>query len=247
MPSSLDFVHSGSNEQFMDALIEEIYQHPALHHPYLERLANGRLPNVKEALKDYAHQYSYYSDLFTKYLDEVISKLDNQEHKDTILENLEEELGDKNSNKLEERPHVEIFADFKRQLGVTDEYEEDNTPCHTAIIWRDLFLQKCQSELDGIGLGAIGVATEFIVPSIYPYFIRAIEDHTDLGKKGSLFFELHVECDDGHGDDIVRVTTEVAQDVSKREAIRFGALSALNLRKSFWDAMLARAMVMQAA
>ena len=247
MPQSLDYLHSGSAEQFIDALVEEVFQHKALHHPYLQRLAQGRLPNVEMALRDYSHQYSFYSNGFTTYLDHVISKLDSKEHRDALLENLVEEQGDPNAEELEKRPHVEIFADFKRQIGADDAFIQQNPPCTTALIWHELFLQKCASQVDGVGLGAIGLATEYIVPTIYPYFIKAIEEHTDLGERGSLFFRLHVECDEEHGDDVVEVTQAIAADVSKREAIRFGALSALNLRSAFWDAMLARALAMPAA
>ena len=82
MPNSLDYIYSGTADQFVVQLIEEVYCHEALNHPYLERLSNGRLPNVQEALKDYAHQYSIYSDWFVPYLDAVINNLDRQDHKD---------------------------------------------------------------------------------------------------------------------------------------------------------------------
>ncbi len=246
MPTSLDYIYSGTNEQFIDQLIEEVYRHSALNHPYLERLANGRLPDVPGALRDYAHQYSIYSDWFVKYLDAVIGNLESQAHRDKLLENVEEENGNPNSSELVDQPHVKIFADFKRQIGVTDEFAAGHPISQTALIWRDLFLQKCKSDVNGVGLGAIGLATEFIVPRIYPYIIESIERHTDLGQQGSLFFRIHVECDAEHGDDVVEVTTDVASDISTREAIRFGALSALNLRHAFWDSQLARAMQMKA-
>ena len=247
MPSSLDYIHSGTAEQFIDALTEEVFQHPAVHHPYLERLSNGRLPNVDAALRDYAHHYRAYSSGFVGYLDAVIGKLENPEHREVILENLEEEQGDPTSNKLEERPHVEIFADFARRVGADEEFAASNSPCDTALIWRDLFDQKCKSEIAGVGLGAMGLATEYIVPTVYPYFVKAIDEHSSFDAETSLFFRLHVECDDGHGEDIARVTKEVAEDVTQRESIRFGTLSALNLRAAFWDAMLSRAMAMHPA
>ena len=115
------------------------------------------------------------------------------------------------------------------------------TPCTTVLLWRDLFLQKCHSEIRGVGLAAIGLGTEFIISRIYPGIISAIENHTDLGSDGSLFFRLHVECDDNHAEVVKNITVEVAEDMTTREAIRFGVFSSLNLRKAFWDTQLARA------
>ena len=109
-------------------------------------------------------------------------------------------------------------------------------------MWRDLFLQKCRSPIPGVGIAAIGLGTEYIISTIYPHIVKAIENHTDLGTDGSLFFRIHIECDDGHAETTRQITREVAEDLSTREAIRFGVFSSLNLRKAFWDAQLARAL-----
>ena len=168
----------------------------------------------------------------------------NENHKELIRENLLEE-GDPMAVELEDKPHVEIFADFKARIGVNDQYLASNEICDTVRFWAETFLSCCKNERNGCGLGAIGIATEFIVPEIYQHFIAAIEKHSTFDDKASLFFRLHVDCDDGHGQDLVNVITDVAAEPSEREAIRFGTLLALNLRSSFWDAMLARALTMR--
>ena len=131
---------------------------------------------------------------------------------------------------------------FKDQIGADQNYCQSNSPCTTVLLWRDLFLQKCKSNIPGVGLAAIGMGTEYIISTIYPNIIEAIENHTDLGKEGSLFFRLHVDCDDNHAEVVRKITEEIAEDISTREAIRFGVFSSLNLRKAFWDTQLARAM-----
>ena len=242
--NSIDYLNTGSADDFVDALLVEVETHRAITHPYLVRMRRGLFPDMKEALKDYAHQYSFYSRGFVSYLTSVIDRLPNDDHKEAIRENLEEEQGDPNSEKLEERPHVEIFNHFKKCVGADEAYCESTPPSSTVEIWSRLFQEKCDSDRLGIGLGAIGLATENIVPDIYPYIIEGIENHTDLGEDASLFFNLHVECDDGHGEDLVNVTKDIANDLTTREAIRFGAISALNLRAAFWDSQLARAFQM---
>lgn len=241
MQSSLLLTKEGSAEAFIESLIDEIMLHPAIHHPYLTRLSMGRLPNMEQALREYAFQYSIYSDWFVQYLDAVIANLKSPAHVESLLENLEEEKGDPNAERMEERPHVEIFADFKKRIGIDDAFTSSHAPSTTVLIWRDLFLQKCRSEIPGVGLGAIGLATEFIVPHVYTYLIDAIDKHTKFEREASLFFRLHVECDAEHADEIVDVTTDLAKDVETREGIRFGVFSALNLRRAFWDSQLAAA------
>ena len=245
MTASMHLIHEGSASEFVKALLQEVEAHPALNHEYLNRLSTGELPNIDDALRDYAFNYSSYSDKFVEYLDAVITGIKNKKHQELIRENLLEEEGDPMAVELEDKPHVEIFADFKARIGINDQYLASNEICDTVQFWAETFLSCCKNKRNGCGLGAIGIATEFIVPEIYQHFIDAIEKHSTFDDKASLFFRLHVDCDDGHGQDLVNVITDVAAEPSEREAIRFGTLLALNLRSAFWDAMLARALAME--
>ena len=239
--ASINLLHSGSAEEFVAALKTEINDHSALSHPLLEQLAAGRFPDTRAVLRDYAHQYSFYSQWFTQYLEGAISTLDNPEHVALLMENMEEEKGIPGSSDKAALPHVEIYQLFKHEVGATREYCQANPPCTTVLLWRDLFLQKCSSRIKGVGVAAIGLATEGIISTIYPYIIKAIKEHTDLGEDASLFFDLHVDCDDGHSEAVEQIIIDLAGDPGTREAIRFGVFSSLNLRQAFWDAQLARA------
>lgn len=238
--TSLDLLNAGAANEFVELLLEEIRSHTALNHPYLVGLANGRF-NTPEVIKDYAHQYSFYSSFFVDYLDGVIKALEKQEHKDALIENIEEEKGDPEASELAEKPHVEIFTHFKRTIGIDLVYEEANPPSTTTLLWRDLFLQKCRSTIPGVGIGAIGIATENIVPHVYKYIAEAIEQHTSYPADASFFFRLHMQCDEEHAQNLIDVTKEIAEDIHTREAIRFGVFSSLNLRNAFWDSQYARA------
>jgi len=245
MTASINLIHEGSASEFVTALLQEVESHSALNHEYLKRLSTGELPNIDAVLRDYAFNYSFYSDKFVEYLDAVIAGMKNENHKELIRENLLEEEGDPMAVELKDKPHVEIFADFKTRIGVNDQYLASNEICDTVRFWSETFMSCCKNEKNGCGLGAIGIATEFIVPEIYQHFIDAIEQHSTFDDDASLFFRLHVDCDDGHGEDLVNVIKDVAVDPSEREAIRFGTLLALNLRSAFWDSMLARAFAME--
>lgn len=238
--NSIDFLNTGTASEFVDALRVEVLQHPAVNHQFLYRLRHGLFSDMEAVLRDYAHQYSFYSRNFVSYLQSVIDNLPTQEQKTMLMENLIEEQGNPESSDLAERPHVEIFNHFKRIVRADDDYAAQTPPSATVAIWARLFDEKCQSGQMGIGLGAIGLATENIVPVFYPFIADGIDHHTSLGEEASLFFRLHVDCDDGHGEDLVEITKQIAEDPHNREAIRFGTISALNLRAAFWDSQLAR-------
>lgn len=241
LKSSLDYLYAGDAVDFVEALKLEIAAHPCLHHAFLTDLSAGKFNDTSAVLRDYAHQYSFYSEWFTRYLQGVINTLKDPAHVELLLHNMEEERGIPGSSKKEELPHVEIYRLFKTEVGVTEDYARQNPACTTASLWRELFLQKCSSDIEGVGIAAIGLATEGIISTIYPYIIDAIERHTQLSDDASLFFKLHVDCDDGHSEAMEKIIIDIAQNPATREAIRFGVFSSLNLRSAFWDAQYARA------
>lgn len=240
-PASWELLYEGSAEDFVEALCADAFAHPAVNHPYLDRLARGDLPDIGSAIRDYCHQYYFYSAQFPAYLEGVIAGLQSAAHKKVLIDNLEEERGLGASANPEHIPHTELFQRFRRAAGVSPEYEAATPACATALVWRDLFLQKCHSRQPGVGLGAIGIATEMMVSTIYRYLQRAVSTHTAMRPDDYVFLTLHLDCDDGHAADLKQISIEMAETPEAREALRFGVLSSLNLRNAFWDVMLARA------
>lgn len=239
---SWQYLYRGSAECFIDALCADARQHPAVHHPYLQRLAEGALPDLPWAIRDYCHQYHTYSAGFTDYLTAAIQGLASARHQRVLRQNLAEELGQADPANPEGAPHTELFQRFRRAAGVTPEYDAATAPCTTVTVWRDLFLQKCRSAQPGVAIGAIGIGTELIVSSIYRFLHQAVTRHLSMAPADYLFLTLHLDCDDDHAAQLRAVSIELAEDDSLREALRFGVLSSLNLRHAFWDVMLARAM-----
>lgn len=238
---SWKLLSTGTAKQFVESLCHEALNHEAANHRYLKMIAGGEFPNMKAVLRDYAFQYSFYSREFPNYVEGVIGSLVQEKHREAILENLEEEKGIPGSTDLAKMPHVQLFGVFRKAIGVNEEYVKNTKPCVTALVWRDLFLQKCQSRQVGVSIGALGIATEFIVPTVYGYLLEGIKK-TDLKPDDYFFFTLHADCDTHHAEDINHILVDLAEDLDSRETIRFGVHSALNLRKAFWDVMLARAM-----
>lgn len=229
-----------SPAQFVNELRERVLSHKAVRHPFLQKLSTGDFKKIDDVIRDYSHQYSFYSQWFPEYVQSVIDTTDDPLIIHPLAENLAEELGtdDADENNV---PHTELYKMFKKDIGIDAEFENQNPMCLTVSLWRELFLQKCKSKSTAVGVSAVGLATEFIVPHFYPYIIDALEKHSSFPNKCSFFFRLHVECDEGHAEEAIEVATYLAEDNINREAMTFGAISALNLRNAFLDNQLNRA------
>ena len=229
-------------------LLGEAKAHRALHHPYLAALANGTLTDPLGALQRFTAEYAVYTSSFQNYLLLCMSKLESQKHRSILLENLCEESGMIEADELAELvaigirpewvqgvPHPEMFARFRRALGAaeirdTGEIAED---------WKSLFMAQLSQASAAEALGALGLGTESIVKHFYRPLIAAIQNHTDLQRRDYVFFELHAEIDDEHGELMLNIASDlVAANPNHAEAMRRGMQKALSLRSLFCDRML---------
>lgn len=229
-------------------LLGEAEAHRALHHPYLDALENGTLPDPVGALRRFTAEYAVYTKSFQNYLLLCMSKLEEQKHRSILLENLCEESGMIEEEELEELealgiraewvqgvPHPEMFARFREALEAT------HTPDTGDIAkdWKELFVAQLTHAGAAEALGALGLGTESIVKHFYRPLIRAIRNLTDLARQDYVFFELHAELDDEHGELMLEIAAElIEQDPANGEAMRRGMHKALGLRSLFCDRML---------
>lgn len=238
----------------MEHLVQEALQHRAVNHPYLKALANGEFENMEIVLKDFASQYGNYSAWFPRYLTSVISKLENPEFRNHLLDNLSEESGHLHEEDMvavrelgikdewvQGIPHPQLFKNFQKAMGV----DLTSEPGIEVEIWRESFLALIQGGSATSAVGAIGLGTESIVKFIYRDIIKAIEMHTNLTLEDYVFFPLHTEVDDEHGLILLDIAQKMASESKEAEReLRKGMLKSLNLRAAFWDDMFVRAKVL---
>ncbi|MDM3870199.1 iron-containing redox enzyme family protein [Porticoccus sp. W117] len=234
-------------EAFIQRLQTEALESLAVKHPYLQAIANGDFANMESALKDFACQYGHYTARFTQYVSAVISNACHEAHKAILTENLEEELGNAHDVDLPpeilatiaDEPHTRLFKRFQKAIGVDERYSRQTPSCDAGSDWAKQFLQLCGTN-QYVGIGAIGIGTEFIVSAIYRQILQGITEYTSLQPEQHVFFDLHSECDDEHAEQITRITTDLLNEPGAAEQIEYGARQALALRTAFWDAMLER-------
>ena len=234
----------------IENLVQEAQNHKAVHHPYLIALKNGSFSDPCMAIKDFSVQYAGYTSWFPKFLTAAISKMNDPSHRMHLLDNLNEECGNIDSEEIELLKklgikedwvqgisHPELFKRFKLSLDIDPESEI----CEAVEMWREMFLNVLYNGSEAEVIGAIGIGTESIVKHIYKHITLGIQTHTNLQKYDYVFFELHSEIDDAHGEIMIQIAKEmVKKNPNDYYAIRKGMLKALNLRVMFWDMMYER-------
>lgn len=233
---------------FLKKMSVDVLESRAVKHPYLTAMSEGTLPNIEWALQDFAFQYGLYSRKFIHYLSAVIENLDKPEHKEILRGNLAEEQGNVHDIDLPTdvlasiagQPHTLLYRRFQESLGIDKHYRETTPQCQAALLWSQQFLHLCQTN-KYVGIGAIGIGTEFIVSSIYRQILECIKAHSDLTITQRIFFDLHSDCDEEHAAQILLIAEDLAIDTAACEQIEYGVNMAITMRSLFWDKMLERA------
>ena len=95
---------SGSQAKaFLSQLENEVAEHPALNHPFLQRFASEQLG--REHLTDFAIQHYMYSRFFVRNLAAVVSNVPDERARSLLIENMYEEVGEP----LKQRDRAYVF------------------------------------------------------------------------------------------------------------------------------------------
>jgi len=237
---------------YLEQLIEESHRHPAMTHPWLRAIGSGELPDTAWALRDYAWHYHGYSAWFPRYLRAVIRRLDREDHRRLLEQNLSEEKGDldpEDHAALREVgiepesvvgiPHSVLFKRFCLAAGLDASTLAE--PREATVRWRTKFLTLLRGASPAAAVGALGLGTESIVKHIYPPILEGIKRVRTFQRRDYVFFELHCLVDDQHQQDLFDVGCTLARTERGRRDLRMGMLAALDLRREFWDHLYERA------
>ncbi len=238
---------AGGSATFVDRLTAEAVESSAVEHPYLQSLVDGSLPQMNAALKDFAFQYGLYSRHFIKYVAAVSEQLADEQHRQILKNNIAEEQGDTHDVELPDDvlaeidglSHRALYARFTNALGMHQSFDQATDEC-PGRIWSEQFLNLC-GDKPNVGIGAIGIGTEFIVSRVFTKILDSLKSHSRLSVSQRVFFELHSVCDDHHADELLTITRALAIDKVAREEIAHGVRTAIKLRSRFWDQLLLRA------
>jgi hypothetical protein len=194
-----------------------------LRHSFLRCFEGGEFLNMTDAASVFALNHYVYSKNFIDYLRTVAAKIDSEEIKRPILENIDEEKGNYEAADMDTLstmgiaeewynriPHKLLSQRFFESLGIDPaaipvvesedgalvESEDDGPGELFTKFMLNLYGESnvCES------LAVIGFAIEESVSRLYEFIWNGLRDHTPLSGDQIVFFPLHILIDDGHAD-----------------------------------------------
>jgi pyrroloquinoline quinone (PQQ) biosynthesis protein C len=221
------------------SLLPEAWVHRLDRTAFLTRCRDGSV--TRDELYSYVRQQCHYSRHFTRYLSALLANIVNDEDRRELVQNLFEEMG---LGAFGSVPHSKIYADMMRQMGVR---LEDEPPLGATQELIATMLECAGSCRPMVGLGALCLGAEAIVPHLYSTVVHAFEA---LGEPRAhlTFFDIHIEGDDEHAITMRRIILrEIERDPSSRVDLEYGAARAIAARVAFFHALSERTTLQRAS
>lgn len=218
-------------ELFLQRLEAEVRSHPALHHPFLRRFAEGGLRRIQ--LWAFGLQHYQLVRVFTTYLEVLVKSIPEEEVRGWIHTVLEDEYA---RPQTYDRSHPALYRRFLRALGLTeaDWDRAEALPETHAFITRHIELTSLRHYL--VGLGAVGPGHEWAIPTMFAYLVDGLRK---VGVEGEPleYFTLHVAQDLEHGRLLRQAMAHYAEAPENQQRILEGARASLDARARFWDGL----------
>ena len=170
-------------------------------HSFLVRCRQGAI-SLPE-LKAFLLQHGLYSSYFTRYLCAMMANLPANSQVLALAENLFEELGLAPDSPT---PHHLIYKEMLDAFGIKLDSGKINQETQSLI---DCMFKHCRELNPALGLGALCIGAEAIVPALYSSLVAGFRHH-GIADETIQFFILHIECDDGHAETLHEIMLEIA-------------------------------------
>ncbi len=196
--------------------------------PFLRRCRSGEVSN--DEMKTFAVQQYFYSRHFTRYLCALLSNITNEADRRELTENLIDEAGMGSKTGI---PHSTLYRSMLEKLDL-DVDEHQPFPETLALV--ETMLQSCRNPNAAVGLGALCLGAEAIVPLLYKQIVHGFEA-VGQPKETLDFFYLHIECDDEHAVTMKNIIERELTAPEHREALRCAAARVIAARTRFFTAV----------
>lgn len=218
-----------TEESYENPFISTVECHPIWESKFLINILNGRF-----GISDYRlifSQYQFYNKRFLQLLSILMSKCRDSNQIKLILQNVYEELGEGD----DDQNHATIYKNFLTEaLSIGD--LEKITEIDASNKFVDDYMNLCIRSSVGECASILAFATEGIVSRMYKIFktglMKAGLDETDLD-----FFTLHIECDDGHAEDLEKVAKIHINNKSSEQRCLDAVTHALNIRNTYFESL----------
>lgn len=178
-----------ASNSYIEHIDRQIAGRSLLLHPFYRSWSQGTLS--KEALCDYAAQYSRHVTAFPTYLSALHSHTEDSVTRRHILANLMDEEGG-NPN------HPDLWLDFAEAVGAPRAKVEETEPWKETIQLVETFRTICRDRSTVEGLAAL-YAYESQIPAVAESKINGLTTFYGINDSKALaYFRVHVEADREH-------------------------------------------------
>lgn len=183
----------------------------------------------REMLRTYVRQQFHYSRHFTRYLSALLSNIVDEGDRRELVDNLFEEMG---LGEFGAKPHSQIYRDMMKAMRV-DPSEEPVFSGTQELI--DTMLELCKGKNHLVGLGALCVAAEAIVPHMYSTIVHGFRANGEP-EENLEFYLIHIEGDDEHAKTMRKIMDkEIARNPEALHDIHHGARLGIRARAKFFE------------
>lgn len=210
---------------FVHELDSRIAAYDLLCHPYYQAWTQGKL--TTDDLREYATQYFHHVAAFPTYLSSFHSRLEDGPLRRAVLRNLADE-------EVEGRAHTELWLDFARGMGASDDEVRSTQPVEAVQSLIDNFREIARTGSRAEVLAAL-YAYESQVPRVANEKAVGLMQRYGASESACVYFALHAYADIQHS---AVWREELMREVQARPEQREAALAAAErAARWLWDTL----------
>ena len=208
--------------------------HPLWGHEFLQCCRKQELTRTQ--VEVLAVQMYAFCKNFHRILEGILVRCPDIEARNVLLENLHDELGGGDPPLA----HPALFRHFTRALGIDDVALEAASiePETQALV--DTYMGLTERYGYVAALGAVCFASEGIVAMLYDRMLRGIVGVEPLPREALVFFEEHIQVDDGHAAKLAALVKPRIRTQQEAALVQSAVVDALDARYRFFDGVQRR-------
>ncbi|MGE8454240.1 MAG: TenA family transcriptional regulator [Pseudomonadales bacterium] len=179
-------------------------------HELLITMADGRVS--LSAMRFFLVQHHYYARNFTRFICSIISHLESLGDIQLLMENMQEEMGVDDDDKV---THADLFQRSLQRLGT---YAMAAPPLPQTLDFTQSIMTFCRNENPVVGIAALCLGAEAIVPLIYKPILTALKK-LEVHEDGLEFFRLHIDEDEGHAITLLGILERLTRQSPEAKAL----------------------------
>ncbi len=135
------------------------------------------------------------------------------------------------------RSHPALYRNCLKALGLSDDAWGRVKSLPEVVQYIEAHLQLTRDADFLIGLGAVGPAHEFAIPTMFEYIIPGLQNNSALTDEDVEYFSMHIIEDKEHAVVFNKLIVRHVETEAGQSRLREGAMRSLAYRKKFWDGL----------